>query len=156
MLKNGWIAKSKYMLYSGLTVCKCKRSRLTQHFKNICKPDFLYWWVGGSNDSNKRRSTKYNSLIENRNHLRRVGVRMTQRQNDTVRHFDTEGHFGTTTKWHGGSLWHGASLWHGDKMTRCVTLAQRQNDTLRHFGTEGHFGTAKKWHATSLWHGVSL
>ena len=46
-----------------------------------------------------------------------VGVRMTQRQNDTVRHFGTEGHFGTATKWHG------ASLWHGDKMTRCVTLA---------------------------------
>ena len=27
-----------------------------------------------------------------------VGVRMTQRQNDTVRHFGTEGHFGTATK----------------------------------------------------------
>ena len=27
-----------------------------------------------------------------------VGVRMTQRQNDTVRHFRTEGHFGTATK----------------------------------------------------------
>ena len=30
--------------------------------------------------------------------LLRVGVRMTQRQNDTLRHFGTEGHFGTTTK----------------------------------------------------------
>ena len=36
--------------------------------------------------------------------FKRVGVRMTQRQNDTVRHFgtvrhfDTEGHFGTATK----------------------------------------------------------
>jgi len=27
-----------------------------------------------------------------------VGVRMTQRQNDTVRHFGTEGQFGTATK----------------------------------------------------------
>ena len=27
-----------------------------------------------------------------------VGVRMTQQQNDTVRHFGTEGHFGTATK----------------------------------------------------------
>ena len=27
-----------------------------------------------------------------------VGVRMTQRQNDTVRHFGTKGHFGTATK----------------------------------------------------------
>ena len=27
-----------------------------------------------------------------------VGVRMTQRQNDTVRHFGTEGHFSTATK----------------------------------------------------------
>ena len=67
-----------------------------------------------------------------------VGVRMTQRQNDTVRHF------GTATKRHG------ASLWHGNKMTWCVNLAQRQNDTVRHFGTvchfgtEGHFGTATK------------
>ena len=26
---------------------------------------------------------------------------MTQRQNDTVRHFDTKGHFGTSTKCHG-------------------------------------------------------
>ena len=37
---------------------------------------------------------------------RGVGVRMTQRQNDTVRHFGTvrhfsiESHFGTATKWH--------------------------------------------------------
>ena len=44
--------------------------------------------------------------------LKVVGVRMTQRQNDTVRHFGTvrhygtEGHFGTATKWHGASLWH--------------------------------------------------
>ena len=28
----------------------------------------------------------------------RVGVRMTQGQNDTVRHFGTEGHFNTATK----------------------------------------------------------
>ena len=27
-----------------------------------------------------------------------VGVRMTQRQNDTVRHFGTQGHFNTATK----------------------------------------------------------
>ena len=50
-----------------------------------------------------------------------VGVRMTQRQNDTVRHFGTR-----------------------------VTLAQQQNDTVchfgtvRHFGTESHFNTATK------------
>ena len=40
----------------------------------------------------------------------RVGVRMTQRQNDTVcqfgtvRHFGTQGHFNTATKRHGASL----------------------------------------------------
>ena len=51
-----------------------------------------------------------------------VGVRMTQRQNDTVRHFGIEGHFGTA----------------------------RQNDmvchlgTVPHFGTEGHFRTVTK------------
>ena len=30
--------------------------------------------------------------------LQRERVRMTQRQNDTMRHFGTEGHFGTATK----------------------------------------------------------
>ena len=30
--------------------------------------------------------------------LLKLGVRMTQRQNDMVRHFGTEGHFGTATK----------------------------------------------------------
>ena len=33
-----------------------------------------------------------------------VGVRMTQRQNDTVCHFGTESQFNTATKWHGASL----------------------------------------------------
>ena len=31
-------------------------------------------------------------------YLERAGVRITQRQIDTVRHFGTEGHFGTATK----------------------------------------------------------
>ena len=70
-----------------------------------------------------------------------MGVRMTQRQNDMVRHFYTEGHIGTATKWHGTSLWHGGSLWNSDKMTRRVTLTQRQNDMVRHFDTVRHFST---------------
>ena len=52
---------------------------------------------------------------------------MTQRQNDTVRHFGTEGQNGTATKWHG-----------------------LQSDTVRHYETQDHFNTATKRHGESL------
>ena len=64
----------------------------------------------------------YNSLLKELIHLihyfyvmfkKRVGVRMTQRQNDTARHFGTESHFSTATKCHS------ASHLQSDKMTRC-------------------------------------
>ena len=45
--------------------------------------------------TDKKGQKNYESIYGN---LKRVGVRMTQRQDDTVRHFGTEGHFGTATK----------------------------------------------------------
>ena len=59
-----------------------------------------------------------------------MGVRMIQRQNDTVRHFGTAKKLHGVSLWHGASFWHGESLYHSEKMTRCVTLAQQQIDTV--------------------------
>ena len=41
------------------------------------------------------------TLFKKKTYLKWVGVRMTQKQNDTVRHFGMEGHFDTATNWHG-------------------------------------------------------
>ena len=59
----------------------------------------------------------FNLFLQSYSSLKWVGVRMTQRQNDTVHHFGTESHFNTATKWHG------ASLWHSDKMTRFLLIS---------------------------------
>ena len=56
-----------------------------------------------NHNQNKHIQNDYLNIRETVSNQKQVGVRKTQRQNDTVRHYlvrhyRTEGHFGTATK----------------------------------------------------------